>query len=171
MAIVGGIAVPATIGWLRLQRLQEGLDSLRADWLKARTLAMDEGRPYRFQVLPGQTSYRIAPNEAQYWPDHTTGVNAPPSGGDEETAGWHHEQNLPEGIQFESAGDVVDVVTGGESAWLFLPDGRARLLDADGLEHENASLLLTEGPGRRRRQLMMRALTGHARLVSQGQQP
>jgi prepilin-type N-terminal cleavage/methylation domain-containing protein len=169
VALVAGIGVPMAAGWLRLQRMTEAIDGLRTDWIKARTLAMDEGRPYRFQVLPSLTSYRLAPNEAEFWPEHTTGVNAPPSGSDEESGAWVYEQNLPEGLRFEPSGDAVDIVGGGESTWLFLPDGRARLLDPDGHEHEHSSIIVVETEGIRRRQLMMRALTGQARLITQGQ--
>jgi len=88
MMIVAGVGVPATTGWLRLQRLQDAVDGLRTDWIKARTLAMDEGRAYRFHVLPNQTGYRIAPDESQFWPEHASGVNAPPSAGDEEPGAW-----------------------------------------------------------------------------------
>lgn len=167
LVIVGGVATPMVGGWMRLQRLQEGVDALRTDWIKARTLAMDEGRPYRFQVQ-GPTGYRIAPNEAPYWPEHTSGVNAPPSGDPDEPGGWVYEQNLPEGIQFEPSGDPADLAGSGDATWLFLPDGRARLLDGDGMEHEQAVLVVGEGQGGRRRHLLMRALTAHSRIVPQG---
>ncbi len=165
MVLVAGAGVPLTLGWLRLQRLGEGTDNLRTDWIKARTLAMDEGRPYRFQVLQDMTSYRLTPNEAQYWTEFASGINAAPAGSDEETGAWVYEQRLPEGIQFAAAGDAVNLGGTTESTWLFLPDGRARLLDADGNEHEQANLVLVDATSGRQRILQMRALTGHSRVV------
>jgi prepilin-type N-terminal cleavage/methylation domain-containing protein len=165
LTIVGGLVAPMSISWFRSQRLGEGVDTLRTDWIKARTLAMDEGRPYRFQVLSDMTGYRLAPNEAQYWPEYASGVNAAPSGSDEEPGGWVYEQRLPEGIVFEPSGDAVNLGASNEPTWLFLPDGRAKLLDGDGIEHEHATLLLADPASGRRRQLMMRALTGHSKIV------
>ena len=167
LVVVGGLAIPATASWLRLQRLGDGVEALRTDWIKARTLAMDEGRPYRFQVLPDMLSYRLAPNEAQYWPEYASGVNAAPSGSDDEPGGWVYEQHLPEGILFEPSGDAVNLAASNDPTWLFLPDGRARLLDTDGAEHEQGLLFVSDPTSGRRRQLLMRALTGHSKIVPQ----
>src|SRR5262245_53862730 len=84
IAIVTAMAAPMATGWWRSQKLQEAIDDLRTDWIKARTHAMEEGRPYRFQVLASNQGYRIAPNEIAYWPDQSSGVNAPPTGDPEE---------------------------------------------------------------------------------------
>ena len=96
-----------------------------------------------------------------------SGVNAAPSGSDEEPQGSIIEGHLPEGIVFEASGDSVNLGATLEPTWLFLPDGRAKLLDADGIEHEQAILLVSDPASGRRRQVMMRALTGHSRIVPQ----
>lgn len=170
LVLVAGTGIPMTLGWLRMQRLGEGTDNLRTDWIKARTLAMDEGRPYRFQILQDMTSYRLAPNEAQYWTEFASGINAAPAGSDEEPGGWIYEQRLPEGIQFAPANDAVNLGATTESTWLFLPDGRARLLDTDGIEHEQAALILVDTTSGRQRILQMRALTGHSRIIPAAEQ-
>jgi type II secretion system protein H len=172
IGIVTAITAPLATGWWRNQKLQEAIDDLRTDWIKARTQAMDEGRPYRFQVNPDSKGYRIAPNEIGNWQDQSNGVNAPPTGDPDEIAGVVTEKNLPENLTFESAGDLVNLGGGNADAtWLFLPDGRARLLDSDGREHQSASIILSEqGSGGRRRQLTMRALTAQASLTPLTQQ-
>lgn len=171
LAIVMAMVSPLATGWWRTQKLQEAIDDLRTDWIKARTVAMDEGRPYRFQVLSDNHGYRIAPNEIEYWPDQTSGVNAPPSGDPDETAGIVMEKTLPENLTFQSADDLVNLGGGNlEATWLFLPDGRAKLLDADGREHQLSNIILSEQGGGRRRQLTMRALTAQASLTSLQQQ-
>jgi prepilin-type N-terminal cleavage/methylation domain-containing protein len=173
IAVASGIIAPLAAGWWRSHSLQEHLDDLRTDWIKARTLAMDEGRPYRFQILSTGQGYRIAPNEIQYWPDQSSGVNAPPTGDEEEQQGTVIEKTLPNNLLFEEAGDAVNLSSNNqESTWLFLPDGRAKLLDFDGREHQQASIILHETSGQRRRQLTMRALTAQAQQTNlQQQQP
>ena len=171
IAIVSAMTAPLATGWWRNQKLQEAIDDLRTDWIKARTQAMDEGRPYRFQVNSDNKGYRIAPNEIGNWPDQSNGVNAPPTGDPDEIAGLITEKSLPENLTFEAAGDQVNLGGGNTDAtWLFLPDGRARLLDSDGREHQSASIILSEQGGGRRRQLTMRALTAQASLTPLTQQ-
>jgi hypothetical protein len=132
---------------------------------------MDEGRPYRFQVINNNRGYRIAPNELNHWQDQSSGVNAPPSGDPDELPGTVTEKTLPDNLVFEPSGDLVNLGGGNsEATWLFLPDGRAKLLDGDGREHQQASILLSEQGGGRRRQLTMRALTAQAQLVPLTQQ-
>ncbi len=171
IAIVTAMTAPLATGWWRSQKLQEAIDDLRTDWIKARTQAMDEGRPYRFQVNSDNKGYRIAPNEIGNWTDQSNGVNAPPTGDPDEIAGTVTEKALPENLTFEAASDLVNLGGGNADAtWLFLPDGRARLLDSDGREHQSASIILSEQGGGRRRQLTMRALTAQASLAPIPQQ-
>ncbi len=171
LAIVTAVTAPMATGWWRNQKLQEAVDDLRTDWIKARTVAMDEGRPYRFQINSDSKGYRIAPNDIGNWQDQSNGVNAPPTGDLDEVAGTTIEKNLPDNLMFESAGDLVNLGGGNmEATWLFLPDGRARLLDGDGREHQLASIIISEQGGGRRRQLTMRALTAQASLTPLQQQ-
>lgn len=167
IATVAGIAAPVAITWLRLQRFSDTVEELRTDWIKARTIAMDEGRPYRFQILPHNQGYRLAPNEGLYWPEQSSGVNAPTYGEEGEAGAWVLDRNLPEDIRFEYvAGDLVNLDgNNAESTWLFLPDGTAKLLDNDGREHQYANVLLVNDAGRRR-QLQMRALTAQSQIVT-----
>lgn len=172
LAIVTAMTAPMATGWWRNQKLQEAIDDLRTDWIKARTVAMDEGRPYRFQINSDSKGYRIAPNEIGQWQDQSNGVNAPPTGDPDEVGGTIIEKHLPDNLMFEQAGDLVNLGGGNiEASWLFLPDGRAKLLDGDGREHQLASIILSEQDGSRKRQLTMRALTAQASLTPLGQQP
>lgn len=170
LAIVFAMVSPMATGWWRNQKLQEAIDDLRTDWIKARTHAMDEGRQYRFQVMPGNNRYRIAPNEIGQWPDQGSGVNAPPNGDPDEVAGHLMEKTLPDNLTIEASGDLVNLGGNPEATWLFLPDGRAKLLDADGREHQLSSIIVSELDGSRKRQLTMRALTAQASLTPLGQQ-
>lgn len=165
LAFAAAVIAPMASNWWMSQRLQGAIDDLRTDWIHARTAAMDEGRVYRFQILDNQQAYRIAPNEMDYWPEQANGVNAPPTGDPEENPGVIIEKSLPNNLHFEPANDMVNISGGNlDSTWLFLPDGRAKLLDATGREHQQASIIITEHTGRRR-QLTMRALTAQAQQI------
>jgi prepilin-type N-terminal cleavage/methylation domain-containing protein len=167
IGVVMGVAVPLTYGWLRMQHLSDTVDELRTDWIKARTIAMDEGRPYRFQITGDNLSYRLAPNEWSYWPDQAQGVNAPTFGDEEDAGAWTLEKPLKEGIRFEvTPGDTVGLGGNADATWLFMPDGTAKLLDQDGHEHQQASIMIVSDDGRRR-QLQVRALTAQSMLVKQ----
>jgi type II secretion system protein H len=173
LGITAGVIAPMAAGWWKAQSLQEHIDDLRTDWIKARTLAMDEGRPYRFQIQTQQNGhgYRIAPNEIAYWPEQSSGVNAPPTGDEEEQQGTVLEKTLPNNLQFEDAGDAVNLSTSNtEATWLFLPDGRAKLLDANGREHQQSIIVMLETISQRRRQLTMRALTAQSQITLSQQQ-
>lgn len=166
IALVAGLSAPSITGWLRGQRLQEAIDDLRTDWIKARTLAMDEGRAYRFQINNDNMGYRYAPNENTYWSDQSQGVNAPPSSDPDEAPGLVTEKTLNPVVHFEAANDQVNLSGDNrESTFLFLPDGRARLLDVDGREHQEASVILADQDGVNRRKLTMRALTAQSSIT------
>jgi prepilin-type N-terminal cleavage/methylation domain-containing protein len=166
IAIVFAMTAPLATGWLRMQRIQDTVEELRTNLIKTRTIAMDEGRTYRFQIMPNNIGYRIAPNETANWPDQAQSVNAPTYGDQFENGGWVLEQPLPDGLQFQPApGDVVGLGSNPDATWLFLADGTARLLDQDGHEHQLASILLTSDRGQVKR-LQMRALTAHSQIVN-----
>jgi prepilin-type N-terminal cleavage/methylation domain-containing protein len=167
IALVFGITAPMAGGWLRAQRLQDAVEELRTNWIKARTLAMDEGRPYRFQILTSGLGYRLAPNELAFWPDRSQSINAPVYGEEEDTGAWVLEQPLSEGLHFEAVPDDMVGLSGSnmEATWLFMPDGTARLLDQDGREHQQAGILLVTQESKIR-QLQMRALTAHSQTVT-----
>lgn len=166
IAITAGLVAPMASGWWQAQKLQEAIDDLRTDWIKARTYAMDEGRPYRFAIDQSGQGYRIAPNDIDHWQGASTGVNAPPTGDPDEVPGTVIERHLPNNVLFRSAGDQVNLsAENTESTWLFLPDGRAKLLDSDGRERQSSSIILAEQQGTRVRQLTMRALTAQSQLT------
>jgi prepilin-type N-terminal cleavage/methylation domain-containing protein len=167
IAVVFGITAPLATGWLRMQRISDAVEELRTNWIKARTIAMDEGRTYRFQIMPGNTSYRLAPNEVAFWSDRSQSVNAPTYGDQSESGGWTLEQPLSEGLHFDAASDDLVGLHGSnpDATWLFLADGTARLLDQDGHEHQQASIVLMSDTGQVKH-LQMRALTGHSQIIT-----
>jgi prepilin-type N-terminal cleavage/methylation domain-containing protein len=67
IGIMAGIAVPTIMTMYANYKLTAASDAIRAGWVKARSHAVDEGRRYRFSIVPGKGNYRIAPDSAEYW--------------------------------------------------------------------------------------------------------
>lgn len=162
---VGAMSLPYVEGWFDGSRLQQGADLTRTRWAEARTLAMNEGRTYRFQWL-SSNQFRIAPDEADYWPNgNDNDVRTTQSSGNGSSAGTVVEEVLPLGVQF--AGWQSGNTSVGQpalDAWSaksihFRPDGAARICSEDGMEVPEAILLLNSRQGGVTR-LRLRALTG-----------
>jgi Tfp pilus assembly protein FimT len=159
LALVAGMSWPYFEAWFQAYRLQEGVDIVRTHWIKARTQAMEEGRPYRFWWQANTGQYRLAPDDVEHWPD-MPGVGT--SGGGY-PAGLLVENVLPEGVVFQS-GDGGGLE---QDSIVFQPDGTARLLTEDGLERPETLVLLTDRRGYAYA-LQLRAMTGVVTVVNVG---
>lgn len=119
LVMLGGLAYPSIQGAYGGVRLRAGADSLRSALALARAHAMDEGRTYRFAVMPGQGNYRVAPDSSDYW-----GNGDAPAPADASTPPMVLEDKLPKGIVF-----TLDEGGGGGESWVpvvsLLPDGTA----------------------------------------------
>ncbi len=159
MIVVASLAVPSLDSMMGTYRVTAAGDTVRGAWAQARTHAMNEGRPYRFSVVPNKGNYRLAPDSAEFW----AGNGGPSASG---TPPFIQEEALPKGVRFGdpsgSGGPATD--SGGDSvmppgsvnpgSWVtavvFLPDGTAR----DDKE------LIFSARGSRSFSLKLRGLTG-----------
>jgi hypothetical protein len=116
-------------------RLTQAADQVRASWAQARAQALDEGRPYRFAVVPNKSNFRVAPDTSDYW----SGGN-PPTPADPNNPPLVISEAIPKGISFtmgDAGGNAPDgnndTVLPPESvnsgSWQnvvsFMPDGTA----------------------------------------------
>jgi prepilin-type N-terminal cleavage/methylation domain-containing protein len=160
LVTLAAIAYPSMEAMYGSYRLTAGVDMVRAAWAAARSRAIEEGRPYRFAIIPGEGRFRVAPDGGSYWSGN--GQN------DDNSAGpppLIQEDTLPKGIRFAStdAGTATDTgvqqdsTTGGPwtSVATFLPDGTAR---------EDVSIEFSQRGGGRPMILKLRGLTGVVRL-------
>src|SRR5260370_20174655 len=74
-------------------------DMVRGIWAEGQARAMDEGRPYRFALIPNANNFRIAPDSADFWSGGdinsvTTNSAEPP---------FVREGVLPKGVRFTDA--------------------------------------------------------------------
>jgi prepilin-type N-terminal cleavage/methylation domain-containing protein len=163
LALVGillGLAYPSLEGAYSHYQLKAAADEVRAAWVRARSRAVEDGRAYRFAIVPGHGNFRVAPDGDAYW-----GGGGPP--GDDPTGpAFLLEDALPRGLRFTSGSDgpAPAWADSGDSAlppeavapnqWVktavFLPDGTA---DAD-------VDVVFQGKGGRPLQVRQRALTG-----------
>jgi prepilin-type N-terminal cleavage/methylation domain-containing protein len=156
MVMLAAVSYPAIDLMYSGVKIEAGADSVRAAWSEAQAHAVNEGRPYRFAIVPGKGNYRVAPDSDDYWAGQT------PHPDDPENPPLVLESSLPRGVVFANGGTVS---TGeGETSlpdaevpsndWsrvaVFLPDGTARD-DADVSLHMDSARPIT---------LHLRALTG-----------
>jgi prepilin-type N-terminal cleavage/methylation domain-containing protein len=133
MVILGAIAYPSLEAMSAGVKVEGAADSVRAAWSEAQAHAVNEGRPYRFAVVPGKGNYRIAPDSDSFW----SGGTPPTSGADDPAIA--HEGSLPKGIVFTTDGSAApsnneDTVLSADGVspgqWVptavFLPDGTAQ---------------------------------------------
>ena len=114
MVVVGALSYPSIDSLYGTFRVTAASDAVRAAWAQARAHAVSEGCPYRFGIVPGGNSYRIAPDATGFWPDATSVL---PSG-DPSVHPLVLEDNLPKGVRFNFSkpGQDTGPGTGGSDA-------------------------------------------------------
>jgi prepilin-type N-terminal cleavage/methylation domain-containing protein len=162
MVVIAAVSAPSLDSMFGSFRAQAAADSVRGAWAEARAHAMNEGRAYRFSIVPNQGNYRLAPDSPQYW----AGAGGSVAPDDSANRSFVREESLPRGVRFMSSGqqagafDPRDTTAGGGAAGIdpgsytnpvvFLPDGTAR---------EDAELVL-QSRGARPLVVRLRGLTG-----------
>jgi prepilin-type N-terminal cleavage/methylation domain-containing protein len=164
LVIVAAISWPALESWFQGHHLQQGVDTVREHWIRARTLAMEEGRPYRFGCVFNSGVYRLAPDYYENWPEFEAVAAGPQESSLNQPEGTIIEDQLPEGVIFHDWEGLQPGIGLNSSAWsneciVFWPDGTARLVGADGLERTETMIVLRDGSGHMRG-LHLRAITG-----------
>jgi prepilin-type N-terminal cleavage/methylation domain-containing protein len=162
MVVLAAIAVPSLDAMLGTYRVTAAGDSVRGAWALARAHAMNEGRPYRFSVVPHKGNYRLAPDSSEFW----SGNGSAPNSTEASAKPFILEEALPKGVRFSDPNGPAkgDTEAGGDSllppgnvdpgsfvsAVIFLPDGTAR---------DDRELVFTTR-GARSLSLKLRGLTG-----------
>ncbi len=62
LVIAAGLAVPSLKSMMGNTPMKAAADQVKSRWAEARAKAIEEGKPYRFQIKDS-TSYRIAPDD------------------------------------------------------------------------------------------------------------
>lgn len=144
IVLLAAMAFPSAEALYASVQVEAGVDSVRAAWSEAMSHAVEEGRTYRFSLVPGKDKFRVAPDTADHW--EGDGMGAGPADASD-TPPFVLEGTLPRHVTFradEVAGD------GYVTTAVFLPDGTAQA-DAE-------VTLVSEGS--RPATLRLRGLTG-----------
>jgi prepilin-type N-terminal cleavage/methylation domain-containing protein len=158
IVIFSAIVYPSVDYLYGTHQMTRAADMVRAAWAEARAHAIDEGRPYRFAIVPNKGNYRVAPHAPEFWSSE-----APPALVDPDHPHLILSDALPKGLRF-NAEDTLTAPTAGPSslpaaqvpiaAWsskaIFLPDGTAKS-DVE---------IIFGAKGTRELHLRLRALTG-----------
>jgi Tfp pilus assembly protein FimT len=117
MIMILAVGYPAIDSYCEGLKVDAAADDVRGAWSEAQAQAVNEGRPYRFAVIPGKGNYRVAPHSDAYW----TG-GSPPSPDDPDNPPIILEKSLPDGVVFPSGGEAAGQWS---TQAVFLPDGTA----------------------------------------------
>jgi prepilin-type N-terminal cleavage/methylation domain-containing protein len=110
-------AYPSLDAYVTDARLKAGADHLRARFAEARSHAILENQPYVFGVKPGESGYRLAPDDGT---DSTANANP-----DDHPDSVVVEDQMPNGIRFNlDSASVAGASSNGYVGILtFMPDG------------------------------------------------
>ncbi len=171
IVVLAALSVPTLASLYGPYKMDAAVDSVRAAWAQARARAIEDGRPYRFAVVPNTGYYRVAPDAPEFW----SGSGGPTS--EPGKPGLVVADALPKGVRFTvssgssggsapppSSSSAGDAGLGGDvlsspppqspSAYttpiVFMPDGTTR---------EDAEIVF-QLRGARSVSLSLRAMTG-----------
>jgi len=166
IAMLAGITAPTITSMYSQQRVDSGVDTVRAAWARAKAAAVKEGRPYRFAVVMGKGNYRVAPDQDSSW-TNTGGNDTSRSAHD---PGIAQQDALPPGVVFLGPGGAAPTSTDTvlpadkvspeqyQTVAVFQPDGTAR---------EDVEITFSF-KGARPKVVRLRAMTGVVTVKPQG---
>src|SRR5262245_42314654 len=67
IALLAVLSFPSLHSTYLNLRVTSAIDEVRAAWAMGRVQAVNEGRPYRFAIVPNKGNYRLAPDSNDFW--------------------------------------------------------------------------------------------------------
>ena len=98
VVLLGVMAYPSIQSMQGDLRLRQAADQVRSAWAMGRVQAVNEGRPYRFSVIPNKGNYRLAPDSSDFWSG-----NLPDMSGNQSERPVVLEAALPKGVRLTTA--------------------------------------------------------------------
>ena len=135
LVVVSAMVYPLAATMYGHLKLSQAADTVRGAWAEARTHAIDDGRPYRFAIIPNQGNFRVAPDSSEFWGSSGAAEDA----ADTANPPFIMSQTLPKGLRFRATEEGAPAPAQGPSSlppesigpemWssrtVFLPDGTA----------------------------------------------
>ena len=111
LVILGAVTVPSLSRLQSPFRVNAAVDSVRAAWAEARAHAVEQGRPYRFGVVPQSGHFRVAPDDPEFWSGSGgtaggNGGNGGNGGSSSQAKAYVLARSLPAGVQFSADGQA-----------------------------------------------------------------
>jgi prepilin-type N-terminal cleavage/methylation domain-containing protein len=162
IVVLAAVSYPSLDAMYGNFKVTAATDTVRGIWAEGRAHAMNEGRLYRFSVVPGKGNYRLAPDSADYWVGDSNPAEAP----DPANPPLVVEAALPKGVAF-TLGKGDQRPTGSPGGDTVLPEGKvdpsawsavATFLP-DGTTREDVDLVF-QARGAQPVSLKLRGLTG-----------
>ncbi len=173
IAIVAALAMPMFEVWYADQKVVDAADSIRAEWARARSRAIDDGVPYSYGVAWNQGNWRIGPDGQENLCSGGSSTNGTVTLPDGHTTCIVESGKLPHDIRFSQDGSS-DGGSGSPSASAesesvdassystlvtFFPDGSIRCFNPDGSSVDILEVKL-QGESTRELVVFLRAITG-----------
>jgi len=161
LVVLTGLTLPSIDALFADGRLEAAGDMIRARMADARSMAMEQGKPFRFGYVPGSGKFQIAADDSSLW-NSVSDVGTVDS--DDQVAG-----ELPQGILFGTdSGSISGGHPSSSGSWqvggVFLPDGTARGdNNADGTSNDDATFYYGNA-GFSPMAVRLRGLTGIVRV-------
>jgi prepilin-type N-terminal cleavage/methylation domain-containing protein len=159
LVLVAAMSWPSFDAWFQGHRLGQAVDIIRTQLIRARTQAMEEGRPYRFYYETGTGVFRIAPDEVENWPELAGAAFGPRTSSMGLAPGLMLEDSLPEGVQ------ILSPLAQAPPTFSLEADGTAKLFAIDGSEMPVMPILFMDVRGTSRL-IEVRAVTGSTSVVT-----
>src|SRR5437870_3423008 len=106
IVVLGALASPLIFSALYSDtRVTGGADTVRARWADCRAQAIEEGRPYRFAVIPNSGKFKIEPFQGSLQNTDTAFLNPDDSS---RNPGLVIEESLPDGVRFGTRDQPVN---------------------------------------------------------------
>jgi type II secretory pathway pseudopilin PulG len=171
VVLVASLSFPYFLTLMADARIEAAGDMIRARMADARSMALEQGRPYRFGFLPGTGKFQVAPDDSSDWDSVQDGEDER----DDLIRG-----QLPEGVIFVTdagalrSGSAPGQGNGWQLGGVFLPEGGARgATNSDGTSSDDVTFYFGQS-GIAPMGMRLRGLTGTLRVFdpdTEGDQP
>jgi prepilin-type N-terminal cleavage/methylation domain-containing protein len=132
MCVIAALTVPSLLSMFSDARVNASGDMILARIADARSMAMEQGKPFRFGFLPGTGQFMVAPDDSDEW--HSASQSSQETETDEMIRGQLLEDVLFSTDMGSIRSDSGPSTGGGwQTGGVFLPNGSARAaLNPDG---------------------------------------
>lgn len=172
IVVIGALTIPSIMGSFADARVNGSADIIRARMADARSMAMEQGRPFRFGFVSGSSKFQIAPDDSRLW---DTVQDSEPVEDDEHIRG-ELLQDVIFGTDMNSISGSDTPTPGGtwQPGGVFLPEGTARaVVNPDGTTVDDVTFFFGKA-GLSPMAVRLRGLTGAVRVfdpTAEGDQP